>query len=100
MEQSVDDRSVIQCLAHILENETSTDVSFKFNESSADDKATIVSAHKLILCARSSVFEGMFNGNFVEKHEVHITDSTAEAFREMIRYSLDCSPTVKKHTLT
>ena len=93
MAQSVEERgwqvgkSLSKCLEHMLMHEISTDVIFTIVDQSSDTKSTTLKAHKLILCARSPVFEAMFSENFVEGHgEVTIPDAEPETFKQMIRY--------------
>jgi len=95
MAQSVEERgwqvgkSLTQCLENLLTNEMSTDVTFNIKPSSGHIGDVKLSAHKLILCARSPVFEAMFSGKFVESNdEVNIVDTEPEPFQEMLRYCL------------
>lgn len=82
MAQSVEEqrwqvgKSLTECLEHMLTYEISTDVTFHIMGSSANEKSTRLSAHKLILCARSPVFEAMLSEHFAEGHgEVTIVDA-------------------------
>jgi hypothetical protein len=76
-----------------------TDVTFNIKPSSTDKEDTKVSAHKLILCARSPVFEAMFAGGFVESNnEVVIVDADPEPFKEMLRYGLQDRCILIKHS--
>ncbi|KAK2142515.1 hypothetical protein LSH36_945g00093, partial [Paralvinella palmiformis] len=78
MAQSVEERgwqvgkSLTQCLENLLTNEMSTDVTFNIKPSSGHIGDVKLSAHKLILCARSPVFEAMFSGKFLYTDDIKL----------------------------
>ena len=93
MAQSVEERgwqigrTLTECLEHMLTNELRADVTFSIRPPSSRSGGVQLSAHKLILCARSPVFEAMFSGKFAESNDrVTIVDAEPEPFKEMLRY--------------
>ncbi len=77
-------KSLKQCFGLLLENQNMCDVTFNITTCNAPSKK--LRAHKVILSARSPIFEAMFSGKFVEgNQDVNIVDSDAEIFSEMLR---------------
>ena len=78
-------RELVDNFASLWENgqSKSGDVSFVF-----ESKQTL-SAHKLILSARSPVFAAMFsyaNTKEAQENQVEITDISAEVFQQLLKY--------------
>ena len=82
------DKTLVECMLYMLDNEISTDVCFEVGPS---DGATVnIRAHKLILAARSSVFEAMFSSGMTEcrsgkDEKIRIEDIDADIFKVFLR---------------
>ncbi len=77
-------KSLKQCFGLLLENQNMCDVTF--NVTLGDTPSKKLHAHKVILSARSPVFEAMFSGNFFEgSQDVNIVDTDVGSFSEMLR---------------
>lgn len=75
-------KNISESVSHLLSEELHTDVTFTFPGS-----PLLVKGHKLLLAARSSVFERMFYGSLPEKGEkVEIIDVEPEIFQVFIKY--------------
>lgn len=72
---------LIDDLSRLMFKEDTMDVSFKFG-------STEIKAHKLILSARSLVFEKMFESDMKEKktNVIEIEDATVDAFKSFLRF--------------
>ena len=60
-------KSLGSCLIELYEKKKWTDVKFCCNDHDVDDADDRIHAHKLILAARSPVFQRMFFGPFNER---------------------------------
>ncbi len=77
-------KTLKQCFGLLLDNQNMFDVTFNITQD--DSPAKKLHAHRVILSARSPVFEAMFSGNFVEgSQDVNIVDSDVGSFSEMLR---------------
>ncbi|KAL3846833.1 hypothetical protein ACJMK2_017787 [Sinanodonta woodiana] len=74
------DKSLGESLSVLFERELWTDVTFTFR---TDDHVWLdqIKGHKVILAARSPVFQAMFFGLMDSKSEIEIVDSSPESFR-------------------
>lgn len=70
--------------SRFVQNKRFTDVEFLLKNHNGDEVK--VSAHKLVLCARSPVFERMFCGTLPTGNEVTIVDVSAESFRVFLQF--------------
>lgn len=68
----------------LFDNKQSCD--FKFILDNETVKNKIIDAHKLVLVARSPVFEKMLSGDWMEKDEVILSDTDASIFYDFIRF--------------
>ncbi|XP_055317516.1 BTB/POZ domain-containing protein 2-like [Sitodiplosis mosellana] len=59
---------------------------FHFMFESSDGQYERVAAHKLLLATASDVFEKMFNGSWLEMHEVKIVDALISSFKEFLQF--------------
>jgi len=74
-------KSLTECLGHLLEEKIATDVTFLLGED-----RQLVRAHKLILISRSPVFYAMLEGPMSEKAVIPIPDFSKDAFELFLRY--------------
>ena len=82
------DKTVLECMRYMLDNEIATDVCFKVGP--ADGVTVSIRAHKYMLVSRSAVFEAMFSSGMSEtkceaEAVIRITDFEAGIFRELLR---------------
>ncbi|XP_055317508.1 BTB/POZ domain-containing protein 2-like isoform X1 [Sitodiplosis mosellana] len=70
--------------AKLYLNERNADFHFMFE--SSDGQYERVPAHKLLLTTVSDVFETMFNGSWLEMHEVEIVDAPIASFKEFLQF--------------
>ena len=77
-------KSLTACLLHMLQNEVACDVTFDVVSSAGPHQ--VVSAHSVLLQARSPVFEEMFRDVFAEKGKpIVVQDVGYEAFKDMLK---------------
>ncbi|KAL3846830.1 hypothetical protein ACJMK2_017784 [Sinanodonta woodiana] len=74
------DKSLSKSLSVLFEKELWTDVTFTFR---TDDHVWLdqIKGHKVMLAARSPVFQAMFFGLMDSKSEIEIVDASPESFR-------------------
>ncbi|KAL3843176.1 hypothetical protein ACJMK2_021127 [Sinanodonta woodiana] len=75
------DKSLSQSLSSLLDEGLWTDVTFTFN---TDKSVVQIKGHRIILAARSPVFEAMFFRQ-MESNEVAIVDASPESFKLFLR---------------
>ena len=92
-------KSLPECTLHLLEQQVACDVTFLVGPEGGERKE--IPAHKLILLARSPVFQAMFCGMFSETSdsEINIPDIEPEVFMQMLRYFLIKIPTTNIITI-
>jgi len=74
------DKSLVECLGHLLAEEIATDVKFLLGED-----RQVVRAHKVILISRSPVFYAMLEGSMSEKGDIPIPDFIKDTFELFLR---------------
>ena len=91
-----DGKSVLERLTYMFETRLATDVIFYVG--GEKDATADLAAHKVILIAKSSVFETMFCGDLndnigdINGIRIRIHDVDAGSFREMLRYRIINNP--------
>ncbi|KAK3609238.1 hypothetical protein CHS0354_009353 [Potamilus streckersoni] len=73
--------SLTESFYTMFETELLTDVTFTFK---TDEDTVEVKAHRLVLAARSPVFQVMFYGQLKTEDKVHIEDISADSFKLFI----------------
>ncbi|XP_069119047.1 BTB/POZ domain-containing protein 6-like [Argopecten irradians] len=78
-----DNLSLLESLNYIMTNGVDCDISFKVGKAGSE----VVSAHKLILASRSSVFRAILYGPLAEKGQtVDIPGVESDIFKCFLRY--------------
>ncbi|KAK3106667.1 hypothetical protein FSP39_024838 [Pinctada imbricata] len=75
------DKTLPQCMTHMLENEIMCDVTFLLGEQRLE-----VHAHKYMLASRSPVFHAMLDGPMAERGKIEIPDIENGVFDVFLRY--------------
>ncbi len=80
-------KSLPECTLHLLEQQVACDVTFLVGPQEGERKE--IQAHKLILLARSPVFQAMFCGALAENSgsSINIPDIDPDVFMQMLRYT-------------
>ena len=75
------EKNVLAHLSQLLEDQTSSDVTFQVQDES-------IKAHSILVSAGSPVLAAMFQQDFIEKHtrDVKIQDTKAKVFKQLLRY--------------
>ncbi|XP_045176339.2 BTB/POZ domain-containing protein 6-like [Mercenaria mercenaria] len=80
-------KTALQCMGTILTDKRWTDVSFKCRDQDPDDIEACIHAHKVILAARSPVFEAMFYGPCAsETYPLKMEEIDSEIFELFLMY--------------
>jgi speckle-type POZ protein len=78
------DKVLGECMIELYENNLWTDVKFKCSDSETYER---VHAHKIVLAARSPVFQELFFGTCTDvKEEIVLDSTTEETFDLFLRY--------------
>jgi len=75
-----DDKSLGECMIHMLTEEVMCDVIFR-----VDSDKTQIKAHKYMLASRSPVFYTMFEGSLPETGEINVPDIDENTFQIILR---------------
>ncbi|OPL21749.1 hypothetical protein AM593_02244, partial [Mytilus galloprovincialis] len=76
-----DDKTLAECMSHMLKNEIMCDVTLRVGEGRIPIKA-----HKYMLASRSPVFHTMFEGSMPETGEISIPDIEENTFNDILVY--------------
>ncbi|CAC5358126.1 unnamed protein product [Mytilus coruscus] len=76
-----DDKTLAECMRHMLKNEIMCDVTLRVGEG-----RTPIKAHKYMLASRSPVFHTMFEGSMPETGEINIPDIEENTFNDILVY--------------
>lgn len=74
---------LVQSVEKLFLDEKTADVHFIFN---TDDGQKRIPAHKNVLALGNDVFKSMFYGGFKEVREIEVSDVSADAFVEFLRF--------------
>ncbi|XP_052097603.1 BTB/POZ domain-containing protein 2-like [Mytilus californianus] len=76
-----DDKTLAECMRHMLKNEIMCDVTLRVGE-----RRSPIKAHKYMLASRSPVFYTMFEGSMPETGEIDIPDIEENTFNVILVY--------------